>query len=207
MQSKKNIVLASVAFVICVTAGFFTTKYLKSNTEEDIPAPPQEREIVYDGPVADNDTTYYEEDVVADHNTNVVSAQYPEKPSGPKTDNTVPKYKDESPQTDKPVTQIQSEPVVKKENVKAKMTKAEFQSLLLNSDDNILEGIGNEKVSGNVRISVRNMHADELRKPERAGDVRDKIATDTWRSVRVISVESDPKTGQIISATIEPIYP
>lgn len=89
--------------------------------------------------------------------------------------------------------------------VKPLMTKAEFQGLLLNSSDNTLEGDGSKKVSGSVRISVINIQLGE-NSPYNPAGVREKIETKTWKSARVISIESDPKTGKIIGATVEPIY-
>jgi len=83
--------------------------------------------------------------------------------------------------------------------VAAKMSTSEFQGLINNTSDNILEGIGNDKVSGHVRISVSG-YPDV----QRVGGVREKIETGMWKGVRVIRLESDPKTGKIIGATVEP---
>lgn len=86
------------------------------------------------------------------------------------------------------------------------MTKNEFQSLLRDQNDNILLGVGNEKVSGSVRISVNGMHSDEAVRPTKVQDVREKLYTDTWKDVRVTSVHVDPSTGKIDAATVTPIY-
>lgn len=84
------------------------------------------------------------------------------------------------------------------------MSKAELQALINNTNDNILEGIGNDKVSGslNVKVLYSKQDASNVR---RVGGIREKIETGQWRSVQVINMDSDPKTGKITGVTISPI--
>lgn len=91
------------------------------------------------------------------------------------------------------------------EPIKSNMSPSEFKTLLTNPNDNILLGIGNADVAGNVAISVVNMRSNELIRPSSVQDVRDKLATRTWKSVEVTKVKRDDN-GRIISATIQPEY-
>ena len=85
-----------------------------------------------------------------------------------------------------------------------RMTKSEFQSLLLNQNDNTLLGGKNPKVSRNIIIRPQGLEEGE-RAPGDILAVREKIANGIWTSARVVSVGYDDN-GKINSVVIKPIY-
>ena len=86
----------------------------------------------------------------------------------------------------------------------SKMTASEFQSLLLNQNDNTLLGGRNPKVSRYVALKCTGLREDDFP----ANDilhVREKIANGIWKSASVTSIGYNEQ-GLINSATISPIY-
>lgn len=86
-----------------------------------------------------------------------------------------------------------------------RMSKSEFQSLLLRLKDTTLLGGKNPKVAKSVAIRTSG-----LRNGDRApGDIlaiRDKIANGIWQTANVIDVEYNDK-DQICAITVQPVYP
>lgn len=86
-----------------------------------------------------------------------------------------------------------------------RMSKSEFQSLLLRLKDTTLLGGKNPKVAKSVAIRTSG-----LRNGDRApGDIlaiRDKIANGIWQTVNVTDVNYNDK-DQISAITIQPVYP
>lgn len=87
----------------------------------------------------------------------------------------------------------------------SRMSKDEFQSLLLNQKDNSLLGGKNPKVALSVIIRTQGMNEGE-RAPGDILAVREKIANGIWTSLRVVAVGYDDNSGKINSVTIQPIY-
>lgn len=85
-----------------------------------------------------------------------------------------------------------------------KMSKSEFQALLLNLHDTSLLGGKHPKVAKKVNIQVTNLRSGE-RRPGVIYDVREKILNGLWASVRVDNVGYNEK-GQINSATLTAVY-
>lgn len=85
-----------------------------------------------------------------------------------------------------------------------RMTMGEFQSILLNQNDNTLLGGKNPKVSRNIIIRTQGLEEGE-RVPEDILAVREKIANGIWSSARVVSVGYDDN-GKINSVVLKPIY-
>lgn len=85
-----------------------------------------------------------------------------------------------------------------------KMSKARFQTLLLNHKDVSLFGGNNPGVAKSIVFTFRNIHEGEKR-PDDVLAIRDKISYGTWSSLRVLSVGYDTN-NRINSAEIEPIY-
>ena len=94
--------------------------------------------------------------------------------------------------------------VEKTESVVSGMSAGEFQSLLLNQNDNSLLGGKNPKVARTVVIRTQGMNEGE-KAPGDILAVREKIANGIWTSARVVSVGYD-NSGRINSVTIQPIY-
>lgn len=84
------------------------------------------------------------------------------------------------------------------------MTSGEFQSLLLNQNDNSLLGGKHPKVAKSVSLTFEGLREND-RKPTDILAVREKIAYGIWSSARVLRVGYDEK-GKINSARIQPIY-
>ena len=84
------------------------------------------------------------------------------------------------------------------------MSSSEFQSLLLNQNDNSLLGGKHPKVAKVVTLSFEGMR-DNDRKPGDILAVREKIAYGIWSSAKVLRVGYD-ENGKINSARIQPIY-
>ncbi|MBO4673398.1 MAG: hypothetical protein J5616_03515 [Bacteroidaceae bacterium] len=91
-----------------------------------------------------------------------------------------------------------------KEQEVSKMSAGEFQSLLLNQNDNSLLGGKNPKVARTVIIRAQGLEEGE-RAPGDILAVREKIANGIWTSARVVSVGYD-NSGRINSVTIQPVY-
>ena len=90
------------------------------------------------------------------------------------------------------------------EKPKELMKSGEFQSLLLNQNDNSLLGGKHPKVAKSVSLSFEGLR-DGDRKPSDILAVREKIAYGIWSTAKVISVGYD-ENGKINSARIRPIY-
>ena len=90
------------------------------------------------------------------------------------------------------------------EKPKELMTSSEFQSLLLNQNDNSLLGGKHPKVARSVALSFEGLH-DGDRKPSDILAVREKIAYGIWSTAKVLHVGYD-ENGKINSARIQPIY-
>lgn len=84
------------------------------------------------------------------------------------------------------------------------MSAGEFQTLLLNQNDNSLLGGKHPKVSKSIALSFEGLHDDE-KKPGDILSVREKIAYGIWSSAKVLRVGYDEK-GRINSAKIQPVY-
>jgi len=84
------------------------------------------------------------------------------------------------------------------------MTASEFQSLLLNQNDNSLLGGKHPKVAKSVSLSFEGLHDDDKR-PNDILAVREKISFGIWSSAKVLRVGYD-ENGRINSARIQPIY-
>ena len=84
------------------------------------------------------------------------------------------------------------------------MTASEFQTLLLNQNDNSLLGGKHPKVAKSISLSFEGLKDGE-RKPNDILDVRLKIANEIWNSAKVLRVGYD-ESGRINSARIQPIY-
>lgn len=207
MLSKKNIALGIVTFLICLILGYEGMKLFVPQ-EQVAPQPSTEQDI-------QNVTTELDTNSRGDSNSQVIMVDnvVEHKELDPKpTPKPIPDPKPvPGPTPDpRPVPKPTPtpDPCPNPEPVKptvVKMTRTDFQNMLRNQDDNILVGIGNDRVSGNVRISVNNMHSDEPLRPTMVQDVREKLGTETWKNVKVTNVQYDP-TGKIVAATVEPIY-
>ena len=90
------------------------------------------------------------------------------------------------------------------EKPKELMTSGEFQSLLLNQNDNSLLGGKHPKVARSVSLSFEGLR-DGDRKPSDILAVREKIAYGIWSTAKVLHVGYD-ENGKINSARIQPIY-
>lgn len=85
-----------------------------------------------------------------------------------------------------------------------KMSVGQFQSLLLNQNDNSLLGGKNPRVARYVKLTCVGLNEGDYA----AGDiqhVRDKIANGIWKTAVVLSVNYNER-GQINAATIKPVY-
>ncbi len=92
-----------------------------------------------------------------------------------------------------------------KQNQDNRMSKQEFQKLLLTQTDVTLLGGKNPKVAKHIRFTIQNMHSDETIRPDDVLSIRAKIANDIWTSAKVISVDYD-NNGLINAATVSPVY-
>lgn len=232
MQSKKKNLLTGAVFIVCLGAGYGITRMLKPASEEaSAPEEPNIEHIQYITSQRDtitrgdtilavitktrhyadvsNGDTIRRSDETIDVQEEVIDVPTPSPLVDAEEKNVQTRHVDNSTASssgshvvDKRTT-VTETPKVKP----ALMSKYDFERLLCNTDDNTLEGVGSEKVSGHVRISVKGMRSDDSNKPSRVGGVRDKLSTGIWSSVKVVSVEADPNTGKIISATVEPVYP
>lgn len=190
MKFRKDFAYGALAFIGCLAIGYGGTKYFKKDNPEIVPqdtivVTPEGNEVI-DIP---NDSI--SSDTIKNEPKSSDIADIQEKPSrlGETSIN----------------TKIKKE-IGTSEPKPALMSKEELESLIRNSSDNSLEGGGNEKTAKFVKIAVTGMQPNEPNRPTRVSDVREKLETNTWKSVRVVSVESDPETGKITSAVVEPIY-
>lgn len=85
-----------------------------------------------------------------------------------------------------------------------KMTAAQFQTLLLNQNDNSLLGGKHPKIAKYVALTFTDLQEGEQR-PNDILAVREKIAFGIWSSARVLHVGYD-ENGRINSARIQPVY-
>lgn len=227
MQSKKKNLLTAAVFIVCLGVGFGITRMLKLASEEaHAPEPVPEPEIDSIKFISQGDTIIQADTTLAKKTEGEHDAEGGDDVDiSIRSDEATNVKKDARSVTEEKTKQSQyadnsaasssgshaaDKNVITDEKPKVKpalMNKDDFEKLLRNTDDNTLEGVGSEKVSGHVRISVKGMRSDDPNRPSRVGGVRDKLSTGTWSSVRVLSVEADPNTGKIISATVEPIYP
>lgn len=84
------------------------------------------------------------------------------------------------------------------------MSAGEFQTLLLNQNDNSLLGGKHPKVAKSIALSFEGLR-DGDKKPGDILSVREKIAYEIWNSAKVLRVGYDEK-GKINSAKIQPVY-
>ena len=213
MHSKKNIVLGVITFLICLILGYGGIKMLKPQKDEitlPLSTPPDVVEsIQYITTRIDTicrDDTTFQVITKEKHYADLINGD------------TIPRSNEFLPQEEEiisfPPPPVKPDrgrgsvdpPVHKTSYLEPPtMTKEEFQRLLLDPSDNILIGVGNNQVSGHVRISVSGMHSDEAIRPTKVQDVREKLSTETWKDVRVNSVHFNSK-GIIDAATVTPIY-
>lgn len=190
MKKRKDIVYGALAFVGCLVIGYGGTRLLKSDNPEIVP-----QDTIVVSPEGNEDIDTPKDSISSDTIKNESKSSnfedIQEKPSRLGETGNKTKIKKE---------------IGTSEPKPALMSKEELESLIRNSSDNSLEGAGNEKTAKFVRITVTGMQPDEPNRPTRVAGVREKLETNTWKSVRVVSVESDPETGKITSAVVEPIY-
>ncbi len=91
------------------------------------------------------------------------------------------------------------------------ITKEEFQTKLLNANDQTLKmarkATDKKSVLANTfSLVVVDMKADERNHPSDVEGVREKIHFDIWKSATVIDVTYDEATGQVTKAVIRPVY-
>lgn len=222
-QVNKKIIIYAATFLTCLVIGFLVMNALKPiQSEEEITTPQpadteeEEEEVIVPERIAfEKAETFTRRETRQGKRRGLKSdtimdvtyeTRYTGYTLGP--DTTIEQQMTR--ELSKRVVSIIKEDPVQKEDktivVQPKMTIGQFQALLNNTSDNILEGIGNDNVSGAVRISVRSQK-EGGKHVRNARDVREKIETGLWRSARVVSLGHDESTGIIISAVVEPVYP
>ena len=117
------------------------------------------------------------------------------------------KPKEEKPKEEKPKEEKPKEEKPKKMLI----TKEEFQTKLLNANDQTLKmarkATDKKSVLANTfSLVVVDMKADERNHPSDVEGVREKIHFDIWKSATVIDVTYDEATGQVTKAVIRPVY-
>ena len=219
MQQGKRKAIYILTFLTCLIVGFAVAKLIKPDNRE--PSPGQEPELpipLVEEPVRQY-FSYADTFVRREthkgwkkglKNDTIMNVTYETRYTGCILNGDTTEKKSETKEVSRSIVKIDKEdpkpPVEEPKQVLPRMTNAQFQSLLNSTSDNILEGIGNEDVSGSVRITVRNQK-EEGKKVRNVRDAREKIETRLWKSARVISLGHNEQTGQIISAVIEPVYP
>lgn len=220
-QVNKKTIIYAATFIVCLVIGFFVTNVLKpAPTEEDIitplPALDTEEEVTVPEKIPfEKAVTFIRRETHQGKkrglkSDTIMDVTYETCYTGYTLGSDTTIEQQTTRELSKRIVRIvKEEPAMKedKPNVaEPKMTPGQFQALLNNTSDNILEGIGNENVSGAVRISVKNQKEGGKR-VRNVRDVREKIETGLWRSARVVSLGHNESTGTIISAVVEPVYP
>lgn len=217
-QNIKNIVIYVVIFVLCLFVGFGVTGLLKPSEKVDIPTPvhvpvpptPDVKEPQYFS-FSYNDVRRethkgnkrgLKSDTIMDVTYEIIYTGYT-------LDGDTLEKNTEIKELSRKIIRIDKENLIKKDTVPtpvpARMTVRQFESMLNNLSDNILEGVGNNDVSGAVRITVRKQK-EGGKKVRNVRDVREKIETGLWFHAKVLSLGSDSLSGKIFSAVVEPIY-
>ena len=186
MKLRKDIACGALVFIGCLAIGYGGTKYFKKDNpiivpQDTIVATPEGNQV---------------DDPPKDTNSSVAIINETQPPE---------KFRDIIDKTSG-LGESSIKEHEKPEPKDALMSKEELESLIKNTSDNSLEGFGNDKTANVVEITVIGMQPNEPNRPTRVSDVREKLETNTWKSVKVVSVESDPETGKITSAEVEPIY-
>ena len=112
---------------------------------------------------------------------------------------------------EKPTEKPKEEKPKEEKPKKMLITKEEFQSKLLNANDQTLKmarkATDKKSVLANTfSLVVVDMKADERNHPSDVEGVREKIHFDIWKSATVIDVTYDEATGQVTKAVIKPVY-
>ena len=175
MKTKLKYLLGCGIFLVCVGIGYFLTKFFVKPQEPNLP------EGTYQ-PLSEKLPNVPLP--ISDEEDSIISVD---------------------PQEFQPVEKPNEKVEVKKEEKRVEqMTSSEFQSLLLNQNDNSLLGGKHPKVAKTVTLSFEGLHEEE-RIPGDILAVREKIAFGKWNSAKVLRVGYD-ENGRINSAKVQPIY-
>ena len=189
-MKKKNIVITSLLFLVCLGVGFGLTKWATRDNQRE------EQSV-------ESETTNTPVEVTPVPSAPISDTTEPE-PTPPKSEPTPPKPE---PTPITTVVKLRPRPVVADDPEPApkmvEMTKEEFERMLNDPNDNVLLGTGSEKVSGAVRITAIHLREDEVNKPSDVLGVRQKKEFGIWpKGAKVVSVGRD-ENGRIISAEVE----
>jgi len=218
MDARKKTLLTVTVFLISLTIGLVTTRFLNSPKSDSSEPVYLTRVVTQNDTIQSNDTikaistvieykdrvidgdTLFGEGTVIDRYEQIVRIDSPilepvgetttENPSGINEKKKVKIRREEiNPAPTPPQPYKKVNPL---------MTKAELQNLINNTSDNSLEGGGNEKVRNVFEIKVKDAPGIT-----RVAPVREKIETGQWKRVKVVDMQYDNETGQITGATLE----